>query len=124
MAKGDLYLGVAGSETLLSGFGRTFTIGDQEFARQERTASCRLVKDIKEGSPKKRFTLDYNMIDGPDLETFIDLYLLAQELSFFYYTDVSTYEAYTVVMAPIDRERILLLDDGIWGNVSIVLDEV
>lgn len=117
-------LGVAGSETLLSGFGRTFTISDQELARQERTSSGRLVKDIKEDSPKKQFTLDYNMIDSSDLEDFLDLYLLAQELSFFYYTDVSTYQQYTVVMAPIDRERITLLDDGLWGGVIIVLDEV
>lgn len=124
MALGELYLGVAGSETVLSAYGRTLTITDLEFAREQRTASCRLVKDIKEGSPKKQFTLSYSMIDGDVLEDFIDLYELGVELSFFIYITETVYEQYTVVMSPIERERILILDDGLWGGVNIVLNEV
>jgi hypothetical protein len=124
MSKGELLLGVAGSESTLSAFGRTFTIKDNEYARIEQTASCRLVKDIKEGSPKKEFQLDYNMIDGPDLEALLDLYLLRVELSLIVYVTDVAFDQYTVVMAPINRERILLLDNGLWSGVSVVLNEV
>lgn len=124
MAKGELKLGILGSETTLSAFGRTFTITDIEFARIENTASCRLVKDIREGSPKKQFTLDYNLIDGSDLEDYLDLYALNQELSLHVYTTDIAFDQYNVVMAPIERERVLLQGDGLWSGVTIVLNEV
>lgn len=124
MAKGELKLGLLGSESTLSAFGRTFTITDNEYAKIERTANCRLMKDIKENSPKKTFTLDYSMIDGDDLEAYITLYELGEILSLIVYTGVSTYNQYDVVMSPINRERVSLLDDGLWSGVTITLDEI
>lgn len=124
MALGDIKLGVAGSEVLLSPYGRTFSITDIEFSRIERTSSCRLIKDIKEGSPKKQFTLSYDTIDGDALFTFLDLYDLEQVLSLVIFTDISSFEQFDVVIEPINRERVYLLNTGLWGGVSIVLNEV
>lgn len=124
MAKGEIYLGLTGSESLLSPFGRKTTITDVEFARIERTSSSRLIKDFKEGSPKKMFTLAYDMIDGDDLEDLIDLYLLHTELSLIVYTSAVLFDQYDVVMSPLERERILLLENGLWSGVSITLEEI
>ncbi len=132
-AKGDIYLGALGSEVLITAFGRSFTIKDTEISRQERTASGRLVKDII--AVKKNFTLAYDMIDGADLETLLTIYDLQSELSLLVYNEdlpettttgsPGAYaDAYTVLMEPIDRTRMLLLDTGLWGGVSIELSEV
>jgi hypothetical protein len=135
--KGDIYLGALGSEELVSAFGRVLTINPVEIARSQRTASGKLVKEVI--AEKKQFTLAYSVIDGTDLQQFIDFYDLDSELSLLIYTrdeltpTTSTtttsapgtfYDAYTVLMQPIDRTRLLLLDTGLWGNVNIVLEEV
>lgn len=124
MALGDIKLGLLGSEELMSGFGRSFSISDNEFSRTERTAGCRLIKDIKDGSPKKQFTLSYETIDGDELFKYLNLYDNEEVLSLLYYTDIFTFNQYNVIMEPIDRERIFLLNTGLWGGVSIVLNEV
>jgi hypothetical protein len=129
--KGDIYLGVAGSEAIMSPFGRRLSIVDEEIGREQRTSSGRLVKDIT--AVKKKITLAYETIDGSDLETYLDMYDLEQELSvLIYHTDVPNttddegnyYDEYTVLMEPISRERLLVTSDGLWTGVSIVLREV
>lgn len=129
--KGDIYLGPSGTETLLSAFGRKLSIVDDELSREQRTASGRLVRDII--AVKKKITLSYETIDGDDLTTFLDLYDLQDELSLLiYHTDVPTttddegnyYDAYTVLMKPIGRERLLLTGEGLWTGVQIELQEV
>lgn len=129
--KGDIYLGELGSEELLSPFGRKLTIADEEIGREQRTASGKLVKDII--ATKKKFTLAYETIDGDALEQFLDIYDLNDELSLFiYHTDVPSttsdesnyYDAYTVLMRPLSRERLLLLENGLWTGVSVELNEV
>lgn len=129
--KGDIYLGAAGSETLLSPFGRKLLIADEEIGREQRTASGRLVRDIV--ATKKKITLAYETIDGDDLITFLDLYDGYDELSLLiYHTDVNIttddegnyYDQYTVLMKPISRERLLLSGDGLWSGAQIELLEV
>ena len=129
--KGDIYLGLADAEALVSPFGRKLQITDEEIGREQRTASGRLVRDIT--AVKKKIVLAYETIDGDALAAFIDLYFLYSELSILiYHTDVPTttddegqyYDQYTVLMSPIARERLLLLDDGLWSGVQIVLSEV
>ena len=130
--KGDIYIGPLGTETLITPFGRKLRIADTENSRSERTASGRLVKDII--SVKKKITLTFSEIDADDLTTLIDLYDLHEELSILiYHTDVPTttsdesnyYDSYTVMMEPLDRERLLLgVTDGIWSNITVELNEV
>jgi hypothetical protein len=129
--KGDIYLGLPDSESLMSPFGRRLAIVDEEIGREQRTASGRLVRDIV--AVKKKITLAYETIDGSDLETYLDLYDLESELSILiYHTDVPTttddegayYDQYMVLMSPISRERLLVSSDGLWTGVSIELKEV
>ena len=129
--KGDIYLGLADEEALVSPFGRKLSITDEEIGREQRTASGRLVRDIT--AVKKKIVLAYETIDGDALTAFLDLYFLYSELSILiYHTDVPTttddegnyYDQYTVLMSPIARERLLLLDDGLWSGVNIELRQV
>jgi hypothetical protein len=130
--KGDIYLGTLGSEELLSPFGRKLIITPTELSREERTASGRLVKDII--ATKHRFTLAYECITGTALEQFLDFYAVGGEMSLLIFTDSNSttttpepeenYDNYTVLMEPIERERLLLLDDGLWSGVNIILNEV
>jgi len=134
-SKGDIYLGASGDLKLLSPYGRKLTISDTEISRSERAVSGKLRKDII--AVKKRITLDYSFIDGDALETLLDIYDLQSELVLRIYTaDYETttttaspgstiyYDEYTVLMEPIDRTRVLLMADGLWSGVSVVLEEV
>ena len=121
-SKGDIYLGASGDLKLLSPYGRRLTISDTEISRSERAASGKLRKDII--AVKKRITLDYSFIDGDALETLLDIYDLQSELVLRIYTAESYYDEYTVLMEPIDRTRVLLMADGLWSGVSVVLEEV
>jgi hypothetical protein len=130
MANGDIYL----DGTLLTPFGRTYTESDIEISRGDRTASGKLVRDII--ATKKRFSLDYSYIDGDELKIYEDFYAENSEhtLSVYYSdnaatttttTDDPSYHAiYTVLMEPIDKTRILLIGEGLWGNVKIVFEEI
>ena len=123
MSLGEIYLGVdAGSLELLTAFSREFSIKNKLLSRDERTASGRLVRDII--ATKKEFTLSYDMIDGDELDTFKDLYDEEDELLLRIYTSETEYDDYTVLMNPLDYDRILMFDNGLWGNVEVALLEV
>jgi len=124
MAIGELYLGPIGSEVLLSPFGRTLRIKPvYRIMRDGPTANGRLVRDYG-GSKKYEFLLEYDRIDGTALETILDLEDLNDELSLIVWSGAMSYDSYTVLMDAIERERILLLGDGIWGGVSVSLRQV
>jgi hypothetical protein len=121
MAKGDIYLGETGSEVLLSPFGRKFTIKDSHpVIREGRTSNGRFVRDIG-GSIKKQFTLEYSEIDNSDLESLLTIIGIEDELSLIVYTGTSSHDHYTVLIRPVDRQRIIF---DLWGGVSVILDEV
>jgi hypothetical protein len=118
---GDILLGPAGQEQLLTRFGRKFSEGEIEFAKSERTASARLVKDII--AIKKKFRIEYSEIDGDDLRAVLILYNLQTELSLIvHYEYVSA--TYVVRMSPFDRSRVISLGQGLWSNVTIEMEEV
>lgn len=123
MAAGDIYLGVTGSEILLSPFGREFQEGEVEGSRSDRTASGRMVRDIMWS--KKIFTLDYSdAIDGNVLATLKTLYNLLDELSLIVHYDDENVVTYTVLMKPFKRTRKLLAGNQLWSGTSIELEEV
>lgn len=117
--KYDIYLTYGdGTPVLLSIFGRKLTISDTKISRQQRTASGRLVEDVI--TTKKVFTISYSMISGTDLDLLIALYEGYNELTL----QIGLSDVYTVLMDPIERERLLMLDDGLWGGVELKLHEV
>jgi hypothetical protein len=117
----DLRLGVYPDTVLLSPYGRTFKIEEVELARVDRTASGKMAKDIV--AVKKRFVLEYEMIDTPELNTFLYYYDLQTELYFTYHTESALKEHY-ILMQPIDRTRFRLVGEGLWTGVSVTLEEV
>lgn len=125
MAKaGEIYLGVLGSEVLLTPASRTLEIYTEEIIRSSRTASGRLVKDVI--ATKDNITLSHELLGGTDLTTLKNLYNLHQELSLLIYNTDTTHDSYTVLMEPLKRKRVLLetINGGLWSGVTVELKEV
>lgn len=130
--KGDIYLGTEGSESLLTPFGRTFTINDEQILREGRTANGRLVRDVI--TTKKNITLKYELIGGTDLATLLTIYNLNDELSLLVYHTSDeggttaepgvNYDQYYVLMDSLNRTRELLASDGLWSGVTVTLKEI
>jgi hypothetical protein len=120
--KNDIYLGAAGSEILLPFLGRKFTEGEIEIAREGRTQSGRRVKDVV--AVKKEWSLQFSLIDDSDLQDLITLSELQTELSLKITRMDDSVDTYTVLIKPFDRQRILTVNDGLWGNVKLQIEEV
>jgi len=123
--KGEIYIKTVNDlePRLMSAFGRKVTITDTEISKSERTASGKLCKDII-ATPRK-IVFNFEMIDGDELDYYIEsLYETYDELLLIFYTTDQLYDEYTCLMEPISRERILLLGNGLWGNVSVEFNEV
>ena len=126
---GDIFLGQAGYETLLTPYGRKLLIRQQEIARSGRTAGGRLVTDIV--AVKYQFELPYSAIDGDKLREITTQYSLHLPLTIKIYDSNNdlflsdTGAAPVVKMAPVDRERLLLSgNEGLWLNATLTLDEI
>ena len=122
MALNDLKLGVAGSEALLSIFARTFSEGYLERAREERTASGRLVKDII--AIKTTWSIKYDYIADADLAVIRVLYNLCAELSFLVTRPSAAVDSYTVILKPFTWDRAPGYGMKYWEGVSIDMEEV
>lgn len=123
MSRGELYLGLdTDNLQLLTPFGRTFNVRNIEQSRRVRTATKKLKRDRT--AIKKEFTLSYSLIGGDDLAVYENLYEQNKNLVFRYYKDDTTYTDYTVLANPIEWERVLFFDDGLYGDVEFFLEEV
>jgi hypothetical protein len=123
---GDVYLGITGLMLKLPAYGRTYSVTQREKSRVEEMASGRLCKEVI--ATKKRFVLSWSMIDGSDLtilntiySTFISSGL--ENLVLWTY-ETAVQQIYDVHMEPVSYDRIVSLGDGLWGGVSVTLDEV
>lgn len=119
---GDIYLGQLGQEIKLTSYGRKLTEKNIEITREERTASGRLVIEVIK--VKKAFTINYEIIEGPDLEMILGLYDLRKELSLIIYNQNGTPKSYTVWLRPFDRTRLTHLGNGLWEGITLELEEV
>ena len=119
---GDIYLGEAGDYILLSPFGRSFRESTEEISREERTANGRLVREII--AEKKKFDITYKEINSEDVKELIELYQKHAPLRVHIYYADDEYSIYDVLMSPLDRSRILVVGDGLWGNVRVELREI
>jgi hypothetical protein len=113
--------------------GRTMTEEQMQIAREDRTANGRAVRDII--AVKRKWTLEYSLIDHDDLVQLMDLYNSQDELTLeIYYGDTTSttveddsggdVERVQVLMQPITRTRVLGGNARLWANVAITLDEV
>lgn len=119
---GDILLGQLNRPKLLTRAGRTFTEWPLEFAREERTASGRLVKDV--WATKKAFKITYDIIDGDDLRELLALYILQAELTLVVVEEYDVSTTYTVRLKPFERTRLLSHGQGLWSGVSIEMEQV
>lgn len=119
---GDIYIGISGSEVLVSPGGRKFTRRIVEGAREERSVNGRRVKDIL--WRKWEFALEYTIIDGTSLREFDMLWNMQSDLSFIWYDADNVENSHTVQMDPYDSTRLVLLGDGLWSGVNFLFHEV
>lgn len=127
--KGDITLVQSGMPAItISPFGRKLIIKPNEISRSGRTASGKLRRQIV--AVKYQFELPYSYIDGDNLNTLLSAYDLKCEMSLYiYYSSSSTFlndngVVPTVLLSPIQRERLTLLGVGIWVGASLTMDEV
>lgn len=122
MALNDISLGLTGSEILLNPLARTFSEGLLEFSRKERTASARLVTDIR--AIKKSFALVYSFISHEDVEQMATLYELKAELSLLVARPDSTVDDYAVILQPFRKKRARSVGMKYWSDVQFDMEEV
>lgn len=123
MLSNDLYLGETGIENLLPMGGRKYHEGWVDgLTRTERTASGRKVQDII--AKKKRFVVEYSLIDDSELQTITDLFDLDSPLEFTIRRISGVVDKYNVILMPFDQTRILSVGSGLWGDVVLEMEEI
>lgn len=119
---GEIYLGPEGDELRTPPEGRRVNDSKIKETRSEEMASGRLVED--ELWRKNEWTLSYEVLEGPNLEFFVELYELGQFLNLIIVERNGSISEYEVQMQPFDMERITTLGDWHWEGVEIVLRQV
>jgi len=122
MSAGDIKLGEKDLETLLTPYGRTYAEGIIEIIRERRTVSGTLVSDLI--AKKKKFTIEYSELKGQDLENILTLYNKDKVLSLIVTDRQSVDHQYDVKLAPLDMERVSILGDWTWENITLDLEEI
>lgn len=126
--KGTIIINDPETETanIISPYGRKLKIENIQQVREERTASGKLVRDVI--STKTKITLTFSEMESSDLSDLLYFYNLQRELIIQIYNSETIYSEYTVLMDPIERERILLADlttgAELYGNLTVVFHEV
>jgi len=118
---GRLQLGQVGAEITLPILELKFTEADLDLMREGRVASGKLVMD--KIARKKIFSIDYEYIEGPDLENIIYLFDLNESLNFIITDRDESTRSYTVRFHPFSRRRWWTRDNWWWRDVTIVLEE-
>lgn len=117
-----LWLGRTGMEQELPAMGRRFAEEDFEIAREDRTASGKLVSDII--ATKKKFNLSYSFITNEVLATLRGIYALGGILNLKIEQSDSSISEYQVKFRPFGRARTLLGNDWFWENITLILEEI
>jgi len=107
--KGDIFFGIAGSEELLSPFGRELMIGDNELSVVTRSLDGTMHKDIE--ATKVTITLTYSIITGTELKRFINWYRMHSIMSIIMLDDSFDYEIGSTMVY--DDEDVLTYEEAI-----------
>lgn len=119
-----IWLGPPGNEQLLPAMGRKLSVEDFEITNENRTASGKLVRDVK--AVKKRFKIDYSFVTNDILTQLRQLYELGinNNLNLKIEQEDSSIDEYEVVFRPFSRSRYLIGNKWFWEGISIELEEV
>jgi len=120
-----IWLGPKGNEQLLPAMGRLPLYEEPvEYARENRTASGRLVREIE--AVKMTFKISYDIVTNETLQLLKQLYLqgLQQNLNLKIEQEDGAIDEYEVVFRPFGRSRYLLGGKWFWKDISIELEEV
>lgn len=119
-----IWLGLSGNEQLLPEMGRRLNVEDFEIAKEERTASGRLVRDVI--AVKKRFKIDYRFVTNAILEQLRQIYLsgIGKSLRLKIEREDSTIEECEIAFRPFSRSRYLVGKQWFWEGISIELEEI
>jgi|GEM_PF-1553823 len=120
-----IWLGLPGNEQLLPATGRLPLYEEPvEYARENRTASKRLVREVE--AVKMTFKISYEIVTNETLQLLKQLYLqgLQQNLNLKIEQEDGAIDEYEVVFRPFSRSRYLLGGKWYWQNITIELEEV
>jgi len=117
----DIWLGNTGYETKLPS-PSSFDVGEKQITREGRVASGKLVMDII--AVKKVFTIGYKHLTGPELETILAEFRKNTFLNFKYTDYDASEKAYTVKFTGVPRALLFDVNDWLWKDVSLQLEEV
>jgi len=119
-----IWLGLPGDEQLLSEMGRKLSEEDIEIAKERRSASGKLTREIT--AVKKIFKLSYGFVTNAVLTQLRQLYQLglSNNLSLKIEQEDNSIETYEVVFRPFSRSRYLIGNKWFWEGISIELEEV
>jgi hypothetical protein len=120
---GEIWIGeTVGTLVLMDPYGRTYSDGELQGERSERTVDSTLRTDIL--WRKKRFSLAYDIITGTALDLYQTLYDLGVNLVMRLRYTAALEKTYTVKMLPFERTRLALIGDGLWEGVTFEFEEV
>lgn len=119
-----IWLGLPGDEQLLSEMGRKLSEEDIEIAKERRSASGKLTREIT--AVKKIFKLSYGFVTNAVLTQLRQLYQLglSNNLSLKIEQEDNSIEAYEVVFRPFPRSRYLIGNKWFWEGITVELEEV
>ncbi len=109
-------------EIELSPMERQLIISDMEITVEERTASGRLVSDLK--AIKKRFTINYKFITNEILEQLATLYQRSGARAFKLEQEDESIDEYLVKFRPFSRARHLIGKEWYWDSITLELEEI
>ena len=119
-----IWLGLPGDEQLLSEMGRKLSEEDIEIAKERRSASGKLTREIT--AVKKIFKLSYGFVTNAVLTQLRQLYQLglSNNLSLKIEQEDNSIETYEVVFRPFSRSRYLIGNKWFWEGITVELEEV
>jgi len=122
MSTNLIRLGTAEDLQELSMFGRSFRERWVDgLTRRDRAADGELREDVI--AIKRAFLISYNTADQ-EVADRMD-YLFENRAKFtLEITHLASVKTYTVLMSPFEKERILAVWGGLWGDIAVEFEEV
>lgn len=99
----------------------TFNVTEFDIVREGRVASGKLVMDVI--ATKKRFTLGYNYLTGPEMDAILTEYDRRTFLVLKYTDRAGVDQSYTVKFVEVPRALLFDVGDWSWRDITLQLEE-